>query len=324
MWEAVGIPETEAKVYEALIPSGSSTVADLARRTGFSPAQTQRALLLLADRGLVSRLATRPVKYLALEPLLAGSVLISKQEQQLGQLQSHLNGLEATYRSEVGDRPHQRIEVIEGAAQVFRAFVRVQRTARKEIRGFDKPPYFVPPGEYGDEGPNLQERQLLDERTVRYRVVYDRETVALPGRLENIWEGISRGEHARVATAVPAKLVIADATLAILSSAADYREATAYLIHPSSLLDVMAELFETTWERAVPLNQPGDSGDEAISGIDRQLLGLLASGATDVTIARSYGWSIRTVQRHVRRLMQLVGAGTRFQIGMEAVRRGWL
>jgi DNA-binding NarL/FixJ family response regulator len=56
----------------------------------------------------------------------------------------------------------------------------------------------------------------------------------------------------------------------------------------------------------------------------RQLLGLLASGATDAVIARTFGWSMRTVQRHIHDLMQEVGARTRFQVGMEAARRDWL
>jgi DNA-binding NarL/FixJ family response regulator len=57
---------------------------------------------------------------------------------------------------------------------------------------------------------------------------------------------------------------------------------------------------------------------------DQQLLSLLASGATDAVIARTFGWSMRTVQRHIHDLMQQVGARTRFQVGMEAVHRGWL
>jgi hypothetical protein len=47
-------------------------------------------------------------------------------------------------------------------------------------------------------------------------------------------------------------------------------------------------------------------------------------GATDAAIARTFGWSTRTVQRRVQQLMAQVGARTRFQIGMEAAHRGWI
>ena len=101
----------------------------------------------------------------------------------------------------------------------------------------------------------------------------------------------------------------------------------AYLVHPSSLLDALSELFEATWDRGVPLNHPsspdgGEAGD--LTGRDRDLLGLLAAGSTDQSIARTFGWSARTVHRHVHRLMALVGAETRFQAGLQAARRGWL
>lgn len=95
-------------------------------------------------------------------------------------------------------------------------------------------------------------------------------------------------------------------------------------MHPSSLLDAFIALFETRWERAVAVNRPGEELPDGLSERGAELLGLLAGGATDETIARTLGWSVRTVHRHVHRIMALAGAETRFQAGMEAVRRGWL
>lgn len=327
MWETVGIPEAEARVYEALIPLGHSTADVLSSRVDLTAARTTRALASLVERGLVTRTPGRPVRYSAVEPSLAGSVLIAKREHELRQLQQYLNTLDEAFHAETAaNHPAEHIEVIKGAPKIWRTFVRVQRCARHEVRAFDKPPYFVAAGEHGDEGPNLEERRFLAAGTIGYRVVYDQESVAIPGRLENIWEGIQRGERAKVGTSLPAKLVMSDSTLAIVSSAADYHNGVAYLIHPSSLLDITAALFEALWARAVPLNRLGSSKEsqESMGPRDRQLLGLLASGATDTVIARTFGWSIRTVQRHIHEHMQQVGARTRFQLGMEATRRGWL
>jgi predicted transcriptional regulator/DNA-binding CsgD family transcriptional regulator len=326
MWETVGIPEVEARVYEALIPHGRTTVDDLASRVNFSTAKTARALTRLISRGLATRMPGRPALYSAVEPSLAGSVLIAKREHELGQLQQHLNRLDEAFHAETSaNHPADHIDVIHGAPKIWRTFVRVQRSARHEVRAFDKPPYFVPPGEHGDDGPNLEERELLAAGAVSYRVVYDQESVAIPGRLGNIWEGIRRGERARVGTSLPAKLVISDSTMAIVSSTADYHNAVAYLIRPSALLDIISGLFEAVWDRAVPLNRSESMHSKTPTDHrNEQLLGLLASGATDAVIARTFGWSVRTVQRHIHELMQQVGAQTRFQIGMEAVRRGWL
>ena len=326
MWETVGIPESEARVYEALIPQAHASVDALANRVNLTTAKTARALASLAQRGLVTRMPGRPARYFAVEPSLAGSVLIAKREHELRQLQQHLNKLDETFRTEasLGDFAGH-IEVIEGAPKIWRTFVRVQRAARREVRGFDKPPYFVPAGEHGDEGPNLDERRHLAAGAVTYRVVYDQEGVAVPGRLANIWEGIRNGERARVAASLPVKLVLCDDTMAIMCSPGDYQNAIAYLIHPSSLLDMACGLFEAVWDRAVPLSRSGSKGGAAaVNAVDQQMLGLLASGSTDAAIARAFGWSERTVQRHIHDLMAEIGARTRFQLGMEAVNRGWL
>jgi predicted transcriptional regulator/DNA-binding CsgD family transcriptional regulator len=326
MWETVGIPESEARVYEALIPQASATIDGLASRVNFTGAKTARALASLIERGLVTRTLGRPATYYAVQPSLAGSVLIAKREHELRQLQQHLNKLDEAFRTEASSgRPAGHIEVIEGAPRIWRTFVRVQRAAQREVRGFDKPPYFVPQGEHGDEGPNLDERRLLAANAVTYRVVYDQESVAIPGRLSNIWDGIRSGERARVGGSLPVKLVMCDDTMAIACSPAEYQNAIAYLIHPSSLLEVTSALFEAIWDRAVPLNRTESKiGEVPIDERDRQLLSLLASGATDAVIARTFGLSTRTVQRNIHELMQKVGARTRFQAGMEAVNRGWL
>ncbi|GIL27701.1 helix-turn-helix domain-containing protein [Actinocatenispora comari] len=325
MWEAVGIPNTEARIYEALIPRGQSTVVELAERAGFSAAQTARSLARLSRRGLVTRLPGRPARFSAAEPSLAGSVLIAKREDELHRLQDHLGTLDDRFRTERGTgHPADHLEVIEGSTAVWRTFVRVQRAAQEQIRAIDKPPYFVPPGEHGDDGPNLEERRHLREGRAGYRVIYDHETIALPGRLENIWDGIRLGEQARVCANTPIKLVLSDRKLAVLAAPADLAAGVAFLIHPSSLLDVVAELFEALWAKATPLHQPAAGEAGALDDRDRQILGLLAVGATDAAIARNFGWSIRTVQRNIHRLMTELGATTRFQTGMEAVRRGWL
>lgn len=45
-------------------------------------------------------------------------------------------------------------------------------------------------------------------------------------------------------------------------------------------------------------------------------------GSKDEALARQLGVSLRTVRRRVADLMDEFGATTRFQAGMEAVRRG--
>ena len=48
------------------------------------------------------------------------------------------------------------------------------------------------------------------------------------------------------------------------------------------------------------------------------------TGAKDEAIARELGIGVRTLRRRMSHLMGLLDAETRFQAGMQAVRRGWV
>lgn len=323
MWDAVGMSGPEGQVYEALVRRGQAELTTVVRDLGMARGQVTRLLARLADRGLATRLPGRPLRYAAVPPDLVASSLIAERERDLLRLRAHAQQLAAQHkRHDPAHHPAELIEVIEGAANVRNTFVRLQQEAREQIRGFDRPPYLDDPAEG-----NQEEDRQLDDRGLTYRVVYHQSALAISGRMVDIWQGIRRGERARVSSHVPMKMVLCDDRLALIPvTTAEYGADAAYLIHPSSLLDAFSELFEAVWERAVPLNRAASGSDDgdALPAQDRELLGLLAAGATDETIARSLAWSVRTVHRHMHRLMATVGAETRFQAGMEAVRRGWL
>ncbi|MGW3945339.1 hypothetical protein ACWEBH_04170 [Micrococcus endophyticus] len=51
---------------------------------------------------------------------------------------------------------------------------------------------------------------------------------------------------------------------------------------------------------------------------------MLCSGMTDEALARAVGLAHRTVQRRLAELARRVGAAGRFQLGVQAARRGWV
>ena len=73
------------------------------------------------------------------------------------------------------------------------------------------------------------------------------------------------------------------------------------------------------WDRAAPVPEL-DLG-EARPDLRRFLLQQLAAGAKDEQIARALGISLRTVRRRVAGLLIELGVDSRFQAGVEAVRR---
>jgi DNA-binding NarL/FixJ family response regulator len=133
---------------------------------------------------------------------------------------------------------------------------------------------------------------------------------------------MSAGEVARVLPGLPLKLVVVDRRTALLPLTLDRALAQTAVIHRSTLLDAMVTLFEMFWERALPLGS--GTATQELTEQDRTVLALLVTGAKDEAIARELGIGVRTLRRRMRHLMAILDAETRFQAGMQAVRRGWV
>jgi DNA-binding CsgD family transcriptional regulator len=185
------------------------------------------------------------------------------------------------------------------------------------VRAFDRPPYA------SSNLANHPEQDLLASG-ISVRCVYAQAGLELPGRLEGARRLIAAGEQARVTAEVPVKMFLADDTIGLISLDRPTIVQSALVIHASSLLDTLRALFEAVWAQAVPISLDGFDLAGERDAEDRKLLEMLAIGLTDDAIARQLGRHPRTVQRHVRQLMDELGAQTRFQAGLQAARLGRL
>ncbi len=91
-----------------------------------------------------------------------------------------------------------------------------------------------------------------------------------------------------------------------------------HLVRSPIIVAVLRTLFDELWARAVPLTPP-----EQTDGMV-QVLRLASHGMPDEMIARHLGVSVRTVRARFAEAMAELGAGSRFQAGVNAARRGWL
>ncbi|MGW5723683.1 helix-turn-helix transcriptional regulator [Amycolatopsis sp. NPDC003865] len=322
MLEPIGLGDAEEAIYDALVRRTRATVVELAGDAHRPLPVTRRAVRTLAGLGLATQDAGRPARYVVVPPDRAIEAVLREREAALRDTRRHIGTLMEMYRASTRfAHPGELVEVITGRDEVNERWARMQQDIRVQMRGFDRPPYAAP---RGASDSNEVELGLLG-RGVKCRVVYDKSAVELPGRIDDIELGMRHGEQARIDGDVPMKLAIADDRLAIipLMRPGDPALTASYLIHPSPLLDALIALFEAVWARSVPVRfGPAEPGE--LSADEAKLLMLLASGATDKAAGRALGWSERTVQRHVTKLMTRVGAQTRFQIAMEATRRGWI
>ncbi|MGW2598750.1 helix-turn-helix transcriptional regulator [Streptomyces klenkii] len=229
--------------------------------------------------------------------------------------------LEQLYRFARKDAGHYgALEVVEDAARVLAISRQLQQAARHQLRVIDMPPYSGTAGHYLEQEVLQRERMAAG---VVYRTIYHGTAFDDPVAGPNMARMIAAGEQARTLDDPPLKLAIGDDELAVVTLAADARPGVvSLLIRPSSLFRALSNVFESLWRLAVPVSADG-TGTQ-IDERDRQILTLMASGATDDAIARRLGLGRRTVVRRVSALLARLGATTRFQAGVQAARRGWL
>ncbi|MEV8438006.1 LuxR C-terminal-related transcriptional regulator [Actinosynnema sp. NPDC051121] len=82
--------------------------------------------------------------------------------------------------------------------------------------------------------------------------------------------------------------------------------------------------FEPTGSTMSPVVEHLGSVELEPTAGTRRLLRLMRTGAIDETIARELGVSLRTVHRRITRLQNLLGARSRFELGVIACERGWV
>jgi sugar-specific transcriptional regulator TrmB len=321
MLDAVGLTPEQQAVYLALLDTSPATPAQLRDRV--PGARVRPAIAALEGAGLISRLTGQPVRYQPAPPDMALEVLVRAREQELQRVRLDMARLAERFRADHGStRPEEVVEVVTTRDATLQRWEQLQRSARHEVRSFDRPPYA------SDILVNETERDRLAVG-VTFRAVYAQAGLELPGRLRAMQRLIQDGEQARVTSDLPVKMFLADNAIGLIPlerpDRADSAD-SALVIHSSSLLDTLSALFELVWAAAVPVTF-GVDGPRAEPDDDderRTLLGLLAAGLTDEAIGRQLGAHPRTVQRHVRRLMTELGAQTRFQAGLQAAHRGWL
>ena len=146
------------------------------------------------------------------------------------------------------------------------------------------------------------------------------------GRLEHLWLAFrDRGGHAGpVELAAPGRASI-EVELTFTANVVPGRHLL--VLSPAepeaSPAEAVAE--QSAAPRRVPLAKPrvaGAEGQRQPTSREREILGLLAAGATDVQIATRLSLSPATVQTHVRNAKAKLGARTRAQAVALALRRG--
>ncbi|HVK26355.1 MAG TPA: hypothetical protein VM677_33810 [Actinokineospora sp.] len=323
---ALGFDERAERVYRLLLDEPASGLDDIAARVEIEPEAVGKVLTALIDLGVARPDDTAPATVRLLNPAVALGELIERVEDEL--LREHRK-VGAT-RGEVADLaarwerrsspPADGIERIEDLGAV--------RAALEELSFFTRTSVFaVQPG-----GPlpaeSLAASKPLDLRGLRrgldMRVVY--EAAVLDDELNRAYlrELGDAGAQYRVSDVALERLVVMDERVAVVPIDPANSRMGALIVRQPGLVAGFVRLFQRIWDESRELPWAERVAEPELTDEDRQVLAHMASGGTDEGAARLLGVSVRHLRRRVARLMERLDAGSRFEAGAEAARRGWI
>jgi sugar-specific transcriptional regulator TrmB len=325
----VGLDDVSEEVYRLLVGLGSAAIDELAGKLGLRHGQVADSLTVLEGLGLVAQSTIEPGRLVAAPPAVALGALLSQRRHELTQAEQSVEILAQEYRrNAVGLSLGDLIEVVTGADAVRHRFEQLQLGAEQEVLALVTSSPVAVNGDDNDAEP------AAVARGVDYRVVLERAALDDPANAVALFTALDRNEEVRVADRVPTKLIMADRSLAMLPLRPLNApgEPSALIVRAGGLLEALTGLFESVWESALPLRVSEAAGLRALvrdageqpEDVDLQILSLLLVGLTDVSVAKQLDVGLRTVQRRVKRLMDLAEVTTRMQLGWHAYERGWV
>lgn len=312
--QALGVSARAEALYLDLLQNPATTPDDLAARHDDADA----CLAELTTLGLVERTADALV---VRPPRLAMDAVAERHTTRAALARESAELLTELWKSAAGKQDYLEVLPTYDAAQSV--LNSVQTDAQEHVRAMTMG--------------NIAARELrivegLFEalrRGVRYDVIYGAHVLQDADALHLVQECIDAGEQARVFPQVPLNITIVDDRWALVGARTEVRrgpEFVALVVHDSPLLGGLERIFEALWRIAVPITG-GTELNDVTAGPSleaKRLLTYLSAGLTDESIAREFGVSERTIARRIGRLQEALGAQTRFQLGVQASRQGWL
>jgi len=332
----LGITEAVLAVYRAALSDPGTTLAELASRTGLSRREVVAACAWLERLGVLVRPAGATGQPVPVPLESAVEAMFMRAEEEIADdlhiLHGIAMGLAQAQNAATTTAAVALAENVVGEGDQRSRFEQLQLAARREFLIFNVSPHTLEPSLA-----DIEQRQLRNG--VRYRIVYEASSL----EAESLWSGLEArvraGQEVRVARSLPMQLAIADASFALLPfqlSRSDHSHRSIWL-NRSPLIHMARLTFDLIWSRAVRVEHGPRSGISAaeqalaesdgggLSAVQRRILLMMATAADkDEVLARRLGIHRSTFRRHIAMILDELGAGTRFQAGVEAARRGLL
>ena len=314
-----GLDAEDERVYRRVLRATEPSLSHLSEVTGLTRGELQPVLERCARAGLV-RLAGDEVT--ATPPASALAALIAEENQRIQAESARLDALRNLVPSLLAEVVAARsggsapvdVEPVEGG-DVVDLLGSLAHASEGDL-------LWLRPDQW-----RLPVTQRIDALVLDLVTRGRRSRALYPARVleeapEVVRTRAEAGEQVRIVADLPSRLAIFGSSAALMSDTWGMNTGRRLVVREAALVGALTSLFESIWERGVALpGLGGGSGDDAMR---RLLLHQLSHGAKDEQIARALGLSLRTVRRRVADLMLELGVSSRFQAGVEAVRRGWI
>ncbi len=169
----------------------------------------------------------------------------------------------------------------------------------------------------------LRATEKLRHRGVRMRCIFDTGYLS-SSRGHGVVEHFAKdGFEVRAGHNLPGAMMLVDGKTALLPVDSP-AVGGAVMVNDKTIADQLRSAFEVHWARSVPLVGDDMAGEQGLTRMQRQILGMLAAGMKDESIARHLGVSLRTLRRSITAMSEFAGVPTRFALAVVATRRGWI
>jgi DNA-binding CsgD family transcriptional regulator len=321
LMSALGLGRAAGRLYERLVPQSGHTLAEIAETFAIRAGALVQRMQPLVESGVVTItservLVTPPAEAVArlISETAAGASLAHQRLEEIAAALPYLAGVTMRTSMPLGT---EETEPIDGELEVgplgadhFRAILG-QGVGQILVLRPDR--WMLP---YEDELAQTMAQAIREGR--RVRAIYP--VRALHEAAPILQQRVAMGEEVRVVPEVHTRLLVLERSHLVLPEPLGFAAAPRIVTRQRGLIELATLYFECLWSHAVRVDGPGPRPED----LRRYLLEQLASGAQDEQIARRLGLSLRTVRRRVAEVMAELGATSRFQAGVEAVRRGWI
>jgi DNA-binding CsgD family transcriptional regulator len=309
---------TPIRVYAALLSCDSATLDDLAHAIGtINIAGLQDSLDALVRIGLIHRSTLVEDAYRATAPDGAHVAAMTNMVTRLADDVEIIKGTLAVSAKTFNGTQLPTTNRIEGGDAILGAISHLCQAASTRI---DCALTSIPSADSLAVG--LREDMHLYNRGITVRSLYPPAAQGAANVLLYASEVSSLGGEVRTSSRVPMHIVIVDSSTAIVADwTKDIPEAT--MTDQEPMVSVLVDYFEDMWQRAVVLDAISHA-PSGLTDIERAVLEGLQHGCPDTESAHRLGVSLSTVRRAYRSLLARVGTKSRFALGVEAARRGWI